>query len=196
MKIRAAGLAAVAGCRSVVVRLRPGRSVDAATRAEALQAEGKTVEALDALDGAVDAIWEASPLAFRKVVVVDSSAGYGAYAERADKTFKPDEKLMIYVEPVGFGYGAAGSDEHDRLQGRPRHREHDRPGAGRGQGRLLALRRRARRGSANSRHDALLRRALPAAGRIQGGVHASHDQNSDKTGTFEVPFTIALPTAN
>ena len=23
-----------------------------------------------------------------------------------------------------------------------------------------------------------------------------HDQNSDKTGSFEVPFTIALPTAN
>ena len=27
-------------------------------------------------------------------------------------------------------------------------------------------------------------------------VFTVHDQNSDKTGTFEVPFTIGLPTAN
>ena len=29
--------------------------------------------------------------------------------ERADRTFKPDEKMMIYVEPVGFGFGGSGA---------------------------------------------------------------------------------------
>ena len=71
-------------------------------------AEGKVTEALDALTGALDALCQASPLAFRKTVIVDSSKGYGDYAERADKSFKPDEKMLIYVEPVCFGHAATG----------------------------------------------------------------------------------------
>ena len=58
MKIKACVAALVVlFCSSFAVA---GPVVDAATSAEALQAEGKTVEALDALDSAVDAIWSAA----------------------------------------------------------------------------------------------------------------------------------------
>src|SRR3712207_5810455 len=56
-----------------------GPVVDAAQRSESLLAEGKPVEALAALDQAVDAAWEASPLVFRKAMLVEESSGFARY---------------------------------------------------------------------------------------------------------------------
>ena len=86
-----------------------GPVADEAARADALAAERKTAEAIVALDEALDVICREGPLAFRKVVVVSSSNGQGVYEKRTDLTFKPDETMMIYVEPVGFGYRAPGA---------------------------------------------------------------------------------------
>ncbi len=192
MKIKAAGLTAL-----LVVFwssfATAGPVVDAATRAEALQAQGKAVEALDALDAAVDAIWQASPLAFRKVVVVNSSAGHGIYEERTDKTFKPDEKMMIYVEPIGFGYGTTGSTmigfkadlAIENTTGQVLGEAKD----------VFSL---STPSTPKKREFSMtLSFGVPF---LRPGdykaIFTVHDQNSDKTGTFEVPFTIALPTAN
>ena len=108
MKIRATELSALLylACSTLAAA---GQVVDAATRAEELAAEGKTVEALQAMDKALDMIWRERPLAFCKVVVVNSSSGEGVYDERTGLTFKPHETMMIYVEPVGFGYCAPGA---------------------------------------------------------------------------------------
>src|SRR3954454_20817836 len=107
MKLRAAIWSAmfVLSCSSVA---GAGPITDAAQRAEMLQGEGKTVEALQALDEAVSAVWTGGPLAFRKVVLVSSSGPMGVYSERTDRTFRPDDKLRVYVEPVAFGYGGSG----------------------------------------------------------------------------------------
>ena len=43
--------------------------------------------------------------------------------------------------------------------------------------------------------DSVLRRAFLRPGEYKAAFTV-RDQNSDKTGTFEVPFTVALPTAN
>jgi hypothetical protein len=193
MQIKAAGVTAL------LVLVWPalaaaGPIVDAATRAEALQADGKTVEALDALDEAVDVVWSTGPLAFRTVAVVDSASAFGVYEERADRTFRPDEMLTVYVEPVGFGYGA-GED---------------------GAGTIaftadLALE-NATGQILSETNDVFSLSAPGAPGKrefymaltftvpfLRPGEYTAaftvHDQNSDKTGRFEVPFTIALPTA-
>jgi hypothetical protein len=190
MNLRAACLSAllvVAGSSLAAA----GPIADAAERAEALQAEGKTVEALDALDAAVAAVWEASPLVFRNVTVVTSSAGFGAYEERPDATFEPDEKLTVYVEPIGFGYkGEAGEATVDfsadlalqNATGQVLNESEN----------VFTLSSPTRAGK---REFAMtLSFAVPflRPGEYKA-VFTVHDQNSDKSGSFEVPFSVVLP---
>jgi hypothetical protein len=170
-----------------------GPVVDAATRAEALQAEGKTAEALEALDRAIDAVWTSGPLAFRKVLVVNSSEGPGVYEERADSTFKPDEKLSVYVEPVGFGYGMSGGSAAigftadlalENATGQVLSESKD----------VFSLSKPSQPGKRE--FSMLLSFGVPylRPGEYKA-IFTVRDQNSAKTGTFEVPFSIALPTA-
>jgi hypothetical protein len=187
MKINAAGLTAVAVLSWSSIGAA-GPIVDAATRAEALQAQGKTAEALQALSEAADAICGAGPLAFGKVVIVDSSEGYGVYSERTNKTFKPDEKLKVYVEPVCLKPGAdqkIGFAADLSLENAT--------------GQVLTEKAGVFSISAPARREfsVTLSFAVPY---VRPGEYKAaftvHDQNSDKTGTFEVPFSIGLPTAN
>jgi len=187
MKISAVGLTAIA------LVLWPsfaaaGPVADAAARAEALQAQGKTTEALDALDTAMETICDASPLVFRRVVVVDSSEGYGVYSERMNKTFKPDEKLLVYVEPVCLGEGAKGALGFkadlaiENMTGQVLGEAKD----------VFSI-------STTKRRDFSTTLSFGVPYLRPGEYKAAftvHDQNSDKTGTFEVPFSIGLPTAN
>lgn len=165
-----------------------GPVVDAATRAEALQAEGKAIEALDALDAAMDKLCDASPLAFRKVVVVDSSEGFGVYSERINKIFKPDEKLLVYVEPVCLGEGANGAlgfKADLAIENMT--------------GQILGEAKDVFSISTSKRRDLSTTLSFGVPYLRPGEYKAAftvRDQNSDKTGTFEVPFTIGLPTAN
>jgi hypothetical protein len=190
MKFRAAGLSAFL-CAVSAGLAAAGPLVDAATRAEALQAEGKTVEALDALDAATAALWDQSPLAFRNVAVVSSSEGFGAYEERADAVFEPDEKLIVYVEPVGFGYGGSGAsttvgfDADLALQNST--------------GQVLSETKKAfslSSPSRNGRREFAMTLSVVVPFVRPGdykAIFTVHDQNSDKSGTFEVPFTVVLP---
>lgn len=187
MKASAAGLTAI-----VVVFwssfATAGPIVDAATRAEALQAQGKPAEALQALDAAVDAICGAAPLGFGKVVIVDSSEGYGVYSERANKTFKPDEKLMVYVEPVCLASGAGnamGFAADLAIENTT--------------GQVLGEAKDVFTISTTKRRDFSTTLSFGVPYLRPGEYKAAftvRDQNSDKTGTFEVPFSIGLPTAN
>jgi hypothetical protein len=190
MHIKAAGLTAVLFLTWSSFAAA-GPVVDAATKAEALQADGDTVGALNALDDAVGIVWDAGPLAFRKVAVVDGASGYGIYAMRADSTFRPDEKLTVYVEPVGFGYGSSDG------------------AASIGFTADLAIENAT--GQVLSETDDVFSLSTPSAPDKRefymslsftvpylrpgdyNAIFTVHDQNSDKTGTFEVPFSIALP---
>jgi hypothetical protein len=42
--------------------------------------------------------------AFDTFVVPESTGGYGVYEEHLSNTFKPGEKIVLYIEPVGFSY--------------------------------------------------------------------------------------------
>ena len=171
-----------------------GPIVDAAEEAEALNARGKTVEALEALDKAVDAIWRESPLAFREVLLVNSSGGYGIYEERADRTFRPDEKMMIYVEPVGFGYG--GSSASATIDFKADLAIENTTGQVLGESRdIFSLSTPSQPGKREFSMTLTFGAPFLRPGDYKA-VFTVRDENSDKSGSFEVPFSIALPRAN
>lgn len=86
-----------------------GEIADAGLAAEKFAAESKYDEAFQALETARDAIWNQSPLAFRKTLFVASEPqGFGLFDIRESDAFKRSEPLVIYTEPVGFAYGRDG----------------------------------------------------------------------------------------
>jgi hypothetical protein len=170
-----------------------GPIVDAAERAEALQAESKMLEALEALDEAVEVIWTQGPLAFRKVVLVDSAGALGTYDERTERSFAPDEMFRVYVEPVGFGHGTSnaggtiGFDADLAIQNTT--------------GQIITEAKDVFSitvDAAPDRHEfgMTLSFAMPylRPGDYEA-VFTVRDKNSPKTGSFEVPFTVVAPVA-
>jgi hypothetical protein len=68
----------------------------------------QSIEAIDAADAAVFAAWEQTPLAFRNVQFVTEATTFGIYTPKADSNFKPGEQLLVYAEPVGYGFKENG----------------------------------------------------------------------------------------
>lgn len=89
---------------------------DLARQAESDVKDGKTSEAYDAMRKAVLEIWNAGPLFVRKAIfVTESPAGFGIYNPRSDSVFAPGEKLVLYVEPVGFTWKPKDGLNHAEL---------------------------------------------------------------------------------
>ncbi len=83
-----------------------GPLVEKATEAERLLDGGDATAALDLLNEATEIVWDAAPLTVRKALYIEDSSGYGLYIERpVPAIFGPGEKILVYVEPVGYGYG-------------------------------------------------------------------------------------------
>jgi len=77
--------------------------------AEALAAEGKFVEALDAMRAGTVSLWEAAPLTFRRALWIEEApGGWGAYTPRSSATYASGDKMFAYAEPVGFSWSASG----------------------------------------------------------------------------------------
>ena len=168
-----------------------GPIADAAARAEALQADGKTVEALEALDEAVTTVWQEGPLAFRNVAVVESASGFGVYEENSDPTYRPDERLTVYVEPVGFGYGSGEETISmtvdlalENATGQVLTETDD----------VFSISASAPEGKREFYMALTFEVPFLRPGEYKA-TFTVQDQNSDKIGSFEVPFSIALPVA-
>ncbi len=82
-------------------------------------AEDRTVDtSVDPLEQALisakqtlDAAWSAAPMGFTKsLFIASSSPAYGQYSPRQTNIFSPGERLIVYAEPVGYGYGSDGGD--------------------------------------------------------------------------------------
>ena len=86
-----------------------GEISEAGVTAENLVSAGKFDEALQTLETARNAVWNQTPLSFRKTIFVAADpAGFGIYDIRENNEFKSGELLVIYTEPVGFSYGRDG----------------------------------------------------------------------------------------
>jgi hypothetical protein len=89
---------------------------DLAKEAESDVKDGKTLDAYDAMRKATLQVWDTGPLSFRKAIFVSNKpGGFGVYDPRPNSAFKPGEKLIIYVEPVGFTWQPKSGLNHAQL---------------------------------------------------------------------------------
>ncbi len=168
-----------------------GPAVDAAAKAEALVAEGKPAEALDAFDAAYEALWNFMPLGFRNVHLVESSSGYGIYEEQKDTSFRADDRMAVYVEPVGYSYAETANGYSIDLKTSLEIRDPD--------GKVVAGAKDLWTGALETRRrnrefNMTLSYIVPfmRPGDYVAVFHV-RDGNSEKTGSFEVPFTMLPP---
>jgi hypothetical protein len=145
-----------------------------------------------ALDDAVNTIWVESPLLFRDVTLVEAGDENGS-AERTNRLFQPDETLRVRVEPVGYGYGGSGDRVKIGFSGDLSMEN--------ATGQILAEAKDLFSVSVDSvpgnRHfDMTISFVVPY---VRPGEYTARftvrDQNSPKSGAFDVPFTVAAPMA-
>ena len=75
-----------------VTQPKPAEAQSAATMATLAEAENTVVD-----------IWKRLPFSTRNVMFVAKGASaYGGYEKRATSVFAPGEKLLTYVEPIGY----------------------------------------------------------------------------------------------
>ena len=78
-------------------------------QAAAQHAAGDAAALVATLREALHAAWLEAPLHVRMAVLArDSGRGYGMYRSREDNRYAPGEPVLIYVEPVGYGYRQDG----------------------------------------------------------------------------------------
>jgi len=89
---------------------------DKSKEAERLVAEGKFADALAALDEASRLVWEQAPLSCRRILwVAEKAPGFGNYNPREGNTFSSGESMLVYAEPIGFGWSKSGEIWHAEL---------------------------------------------------------------------------------
>ncbi len=70
----------------------------------AAPAGAQSLDALTAAEQQVAAVWDATPLTFRKTLFADRIEAFGVYEAKEGSTFAPGEPIVVYAEPVGYGY--------------------------------------------------------------------------------------------
>ncbi|WP_127520295.1 hypothetical protein [Mesorhizobium sp. Z1-4] len=71
----------------------------------AVPASGQTLDDIVTAEEAVIAAWQQTPLTFRTSLFADSKPqGFGIYVERAHNEYAPGEPIIVYAEPVGYGW--------------------------------------------------------------------------------------------
>jgi hypothetical protein len=168
-----------------------GPAADSAAEAEQLMSAGKAADALAAFDKAEGAFWVSSPLQLRKVLFADNVSGFGEYTPRSDLAFKAGERATVYLEPFGYSFAEDGDQFKISLAANLAIRT---PG-----GLILAKADNFGgldwHGRSKSREvHAQVGIDLPA---LKTGdyelVLTLRDQNSPKTATATLPFSIAAP---
>lgn len=72
-------------------------------------AQAQTLDEIDKREAAVIEAWQQTPLTIRRAIFVASDPElFGNYEPRQSNTFKPGEKLLAYVEPVGYSWKDSG----------------------------------------------------------------------------------------
>ena len=104
-RVRLAGIAALALLAGSAAAQDLATELSAAQR---LFDERRYAESLERLEAAVQAVAAAMPLSVRAVAIVEEASAYGSYVPRASNVFASDDKVKVYVEPVGYAYRRNG----------------------------------------------------------------------------------------
>lgn len=156
----------------------------------AAPALAQTIEAVEAADAAVFAAWEKTPLTFRNVQFVTEATTFGIYTPRPDAPFKQGEQLLVYAEPLGYGWKdnsdgtyAFGVDIDLAVKDATGAVVAEQPGFASA---ILTSRARNR--------EFIVSISLDLTGAPAGDYtleYTAHDIASDETGLISLPFTIA-----
>jgi len=184
---RAAAVAALMVCWSVAAMA--GNVADAAGQAETLADEGNAIDALVTMDEAVGRLWDKLPLTvLESDFVTGRPGGYGNYQVRPDARFKVGEKMLVYAELAGFGYGRDGDLFAINLAADVELRDSQGKELG-GQKDFATFSYRSH--VPNREFFAFITYNFSG---LKPGAYAVvtslRDHNSKKTGSFELPFTI------
>jgi hypothetical protein len=69
----------------------------------------------EAVRTALIAVWDEMPLTIRNATLVTATPkGFGQYERRAERSFKPDEPVIVYAELYGYGVSAKVSGGYVR----------------------------------------------------------------------------------
>jgi len=73
------------------------------------QASAQTLAEIEKREAAVIEAWQKTPLTIRRAIyIAGAPKGFGEYEERSSSVFQPGEKLVVYAEPVGYGWKELG----------------------------------------------------------------------------------------
>jgi hypothetical protein len=93
--------------------VRPGFILLAAL-AMAGPARAQALDDLDKCEAAVLAAWQQAPLTVRiAVFVAEEPKAFGIYNPRPSARFRPGEKIILYLEPVGYGWKDVGDGQFE-----------------------------------------------------------------------------------
>ncbi|MDJ0930210.1 hypothetical protein [Breoghania sp.] len=133
--------------------------------------------------------WSQSALSFTAATFTQGKArGYGRFTPKPQAEFAPDEPLYVYAEPVAFGYGSDGDRVTVELTASSELRNTT--------GQILAKGEEFARLKTETRHPV---REFPAilSYRFDGLAPGDYvlvtrldDANSDKSGSFSLPFSV------
>ena len=77
-------------------------------------AKGQSLDEVNKRDEAVRVAWEKTPFAIRQALFVSGKPdGFGMYTPRAATPFKAGEQLVVYAEPVAFGWKSVEDDQYE-----------------------------------------------------------------------------------
>lgn len=145
---------------------------------------------LAAAEAAVAAAWAGTPLTIRNVKFATEITSYGIYAEKQGAVFAPGEPIIVYGEPVGYGYRDNGdgtwsfgfsfdyvvkSIDGDILGGKEGFQTYEST-------------------SHQQNREFLLNLTLALSGAQPGSYvleYVAHDIASDETATITLPFSIS-----
>ncbi|PLX36155.1 MAG: hypothetical protein C0606_15695 [Hyphomicrobiales bacterium] len=166
-----------------------GDIVNKAIEVENSLQNGQPVAALTAAEAVYDATWTAMPLSFAKATFTDGAAdGYGRFTARESNVFSPSDQIMLYAEPLGYGYGETDKGFAIDLDADLELRT-----AG---GQILAAQKdvsRLSHVSARPERAFHLSLSFVFEGLSAGDYVVAitlRDAHSDKSGAFELPFTV------
>ena len=155
-----------------------------------------SLNAYDAAHQALVSIFEDLPLSVRNVTLTEAPAtGYGNYTPRDSSSFRPGEKIHVYVEVLGYGW----QDNGDGTQSELLDADLSLVSAS---GATLATQEKFLSANIKSREklletyltlDATLTSFEPGAYKLQ---YLLHDRAAGKDTTFEVPITLVAADAS
>jgi hypothetical protein len=87
-----------------------GPVADKAVEIEGLMDAGDDSATLAAAAALFSTVWDSTKSIgiSQAILVTEPASGVGIYNPKADEKYKVGEPILIYAEPVGYGYGSAG----------------------------------------------------------------------------------------